>query len=233
MSNFTEKQKELDPEFTRFFDSFAFAEVPEISGIDEKTRYVAILASLLGCQGVNEFKAILPLALNSLSPVEVKEILYQSTAYLGIGRVYPFFDAANEIMEKESIELPLPSQSTTTPENRLEKGIGVQVDLFGDQMADFWKASDINRFLATNCFGDYYTRKGLDYKNRELITFCFLASLGGCELQLLAHSQANFMQGNDKEFLIEIVYQLVPYIGYPRSLNAISIVNKAAEEFEK
>ena len=100
-------------------------------------------------------------------------------------------------------------------------------------MADFWKASDINRFLATNCFGDYYTRKGLDYKNRELITFCFLASLGGCELQLLAHSQANFMQGNDKEFLIEIVYQLVPYIGYPRSLNAISIVNKAAEEFEK
>ncbi len=233
MSNFTEKQKELDPEFTGFFDSFAFAEVPESSGIDEKTRYVAILASLLGCQGVNEFKAILPLALNSLSPVEVKEILYQSTAYLGIGRVYPFFDAANEIMEKESIELPLPSQSTTTPENRLEKGIGVQVDLFGDQMADFWKASDINRFLATNCFGDYYTRKGLDYKNRELITFCFLASLGGCELQLLAHSQANFMQGNDKEFLIEIVYQLVPYIGYPRSLNAISIVNKAAEEFEK
>lgn len=233
MSNFTEKQKELDPEFTGFFDSFAFAEVPESSGIDERTRYVAILASLLGCQGVNEFKAILPLALNSLSPVEVKEILYQSTAYLGIGRVYPFFDAANEIMEKESIELPLPSQSTTNPENRLEKGIGVQVDLFGDQMADFWKASDINRFLATNCFGDYYTRNGLDYKNRELITFCFLASLGGCELQLLAHSQANFMQGNDKEFLIEIVYQLVPYIGYPRSLNAISIVNKAAEEFEK
>lgn len=230
MSNFNDEQKELDSEFTKFFDEFAFDEVPNSNGIDDRTRYIVILASLLGCQGIDEFKAILPIALESLSPVEVKEIVYQSTAYLGIGRVYPFIDATNEVMKEEGIELPLPSQSTTNPENRLERGSNAQVELFGEQMKDFWKASDINRFLAANCFGDYYTRDGLDYKARELITFCYLASLGGCEDQLAAHTLANFMQGNDKKFLIDVVSQMVPYIGYPRSLNAIAVINKVAEQ---
>ena len=30
-----------------------------------------------------------------------------------------------------------------------------------------------------NCFGDYYTRTGLDLKQREMITFCFLAAQVG------------------------------------------------------
>lgn len=233
LSNFKDEEKNLDPEFTKFFNDFAFSEVPESSDIDEKTRYTAILASLLGCQGVDEFKVILPLALKVLSPVEVKEIVYQSTAYLGIGKVYPFIGATNEVMKDEGIELPLPGQSTTNPDTRLEEGSKALIDLFGEAMVDYHKISDIHRFLAINCFGDYYTRKGLPYKTRELITFCFLASLGACEDQLYAHTQANFMQGNDKEFLIKVVYQLVPYIGYPRSLNAIATVNKAAEDFEK
>lgn len=35
--------------------------------------------------------------------------------------------------------------------------------------------------------------------------------------------------GNDKDFLIRVGSQCLPYIGYPRSLNAISCIQKAAE----
>lgn len=52
---------------------------------------------------------------------------------------------------------------------------------------------------------------------------------GGCEPQLIAHSKGNMNMGNDKEFLIKVVLQCVPYIGYPRSLNAINCINKACE----
>lgn len=82
---------------------------------------------------------------------------------------------------------------------------------------------------AANCFGDYYTRNGLDLKQRELITFCFLMAQGGCEPQLTAHAKGNMNLGNDKDFLIKVVSQCLPYIGYPRSLNAVGCVNKAAE----
>ena len=97
-------------------------------------------------------------------------------------------------------------------------------------MKEAWKSGHINRWLAENCFGDYYTRKGLSLSERELITFCFLAAQGGCEPQLIAHSKGNMNMGNDREFLIRVISQCLPYIGYPRSLNAISCVENAAKQ---
>lgn len=61
-----------------------------------------------------------------------------------------------------------------------------------------------------------------------MITFCFLTALGGCEPQLTSHAAANMRLGNDKAFLVKIVSQCLPYIGYPRSLNALRCVNDAA-----
>ena len=223
---------ETDPEFAERLEQFAFHEVVNEEGqqLDDVTRHMAVLAALLGCQGLDEFKLELARALDAgLTPVMVKEVVYQAVDYLGIGRVRPFLNAVNEILEARGIKLPLEGQATTTMENRLEKGAQAQVDIFGEGMKDAWKNGHINRWLAANCFGDYYTRTGLNLAQREMITFCLLAAQGGCEPQLTAHAGGNMNLGNDKEFLIKVVSQCLPYIGYPRSLNAINCVNKAAE----
>ena len=222
-----------DPEFTERFEFFAFDEVPneENQQLPEKTRYTAILAALIGCGGVDAYWEMLPKALeNGLTPVEVKEIVYQAADYLGYGRMLPFLVRTNEIFLEKGIKLPLPGQAATTLNNRLEKGAQAQAEIFGAHMKEAWKTGHINRWLAANCFGDYYTRKGLTLAERELITFCFLMAQGGCEPQLIAHSKGNMNMGNDKDFLIRVVSQCLPYIGYPRSLNAITCINKAAEE---
>lgn len=224
-----------DPEFIELFDNFAFDEVVNHDDLDDKTRFIAILATLLGSQAIDEFKAMLTAAYNfGISPVEMKEIVYQGVAYLGIGRVFPFLHAVNDFCKDNGIKLPLPGQSTTNQQNRLEKGIQAQVDIFGEGMRDFYQSGPqeskhINYWLADNCFGDYYTRNGLDYKQRELITFCFLAAQGGCEPQLISHVEANIKLGNDKDFLIKVISQCVPFIGYPRSLNALRCVNEASK----
>ena len=227
---------ETDPEFIERFDNFAFDEVVNSDDLDDHTRMMAILAALIGCQGIDEFKAMLPAALNfGVTPVEAKEIVYQAAAYLGIGRVFPFLHALNDILTARGVKLPLDGQATTTMETRLEAGSQAQVDIFGEVMRGFQNSGPeesrhINKWLADNCFGDYYTRKGLDYRQREMITFCFLAAQGGCEPQLTSHAAANLRIGNDKAFLIKIISQCLPYIGYPRSLNALRCVNDAAKE---
>lgn len=227
---------DTDPEFIERFDNFTFDEVIHQGEIDDKTRFIAILSTLLGCQGIDEYKAMLGAALEfGVTPVEAKEVVYQAVAYLGIGRIFPFLKATNEILTKRGISLPLEKQVTTTMENRLEKGIQAQVDIFGDGMKDFYKSGPeesrhINHWLADNCFGDFYTRTGLDYKQREMITFCFLAAQGGCEPQLTSHAKANMKIGNDKQFLIDIISQCLPYIGYPRSLNALRCVSEAEKK---
>lgn len=225
--------RKTDPEFAERFEHFTFQEVVNEEGqqLDDVTRHMAILATLLGCQGIDEFRLALPRALDAgLTPVMAKEVIYQAVDYLGIGRVRPFLDAANEILTSRGVALPLEGQATTTMKNRLEKGIDAQAEIFGGHMREAWKAGHINRWLASNCFGDYYTRTGLDLKQREMITFCFLAAQGGCEPQLTAHAKGNMNLGNDREFLIKVVSQCLPYIGYPRSLNAITCINNAAEQ---
>lgn len=223
-----------DPEFIELFDHFAFEEVPLQGELSEHTRYMAILATLLGCQGLDEFKVLMNVALGvGVTPVEVKEIIYQATAYLGIGRVLPFLKASNEIFMEMGVQLPLEDQSTTNCENRRAKGTQCQVDIFGEHMQEFYQSGPeesrhMNYWLAANCFGDYYTRTGLDYKQREMITFCFLLAQGGCEPQLTSHASANMKIGNEKQFLISIISQCLPYIGYPRCLNALRCVNEAA-----
>ena len=224
--------RETDPEFAERFEQFAFDEVVNEPGqqLDEVTRHMAILATLLGCQGTEAFRLELPCALDAgITPVMAKEIVYQAVDYLGIGRVMPFLDITNEVLSSRGVALPLEGQCTTTMENRLEKGAQAQADIFGAHMLEAWKTSHINRWLAANCFGDYYTRTGLTLAQREMITFCFLAAQGGCEPQLTAHAKGNMNLGNDKDFLIRVVSQCLPYIGYPRSLNAIVCVHKAAE----
>lgn len=224
-----------DPEFSTQFSNFAFDEVIRESKLDDRTRFLAILATLMGCQGEDAFCALVPAALKSgMTPVELKELVYQATAYLGLGRVLPFLSGANAVLEKQGVCLPLPAQGTTKPETRIEAGNQAQVDIFGKQMRGFQNSGPeetrhINRWLAGNCFGDYYTRGGLDYRQRELITFCFLAAQGGCEPQLISHAAANLRIGNDKAFLIDVVSQCLPYIGYPRSLNALRCINEAAK----
>ena len=156
--------RKTDPEFAERFEQFAFEEVPNEEGqqLDEVTRHLAILATLLGCQGVDEFKLELPRALDAgISPVMAKEVVYQAVDYLGIGRVKPFLDATNNILTQRGVKLPLEGQATTTMENRLEKGIQAQVDIFGDGMKEAWKNGHINRWLADNCFGDYVHPRGI------------------------------------------------------------------------
>lgn len=230
--------KETDPEFAEIIANFSQGEVAEANRLTEKEQMLCILSAVLGCQGMGEFQNMLHAALNAgVAPIAIKEVIYQATAYLGIGRTYDFLMAANQIMEQHGIKLPLASQATTNEKTRFEDGLAKQVELFGENMAK--RQTDgpvlrrnINRWLADNCFGDYYTRTGLNDQEREMITFCFILAQGGCENQLRGHTAGNLGVGNDKEKLYSVVEQCMPYIGYPRSLNAMNIIDEVSRAME-
>ena len=156
---------------------------------------------------------------------EIQEVLYQAVAYLGIGMVYPFLIIMNKYVDK-----PLKSASTTNRDNRIELGNEKQCELFGEHMRGFQTSGPeeerhIKRWLAGNCFGDNYTRIGLTGAQREMITFCFLSALG-TESQLKSHIGGNFHVGNDAHYLINVISNCMPYIGYPRTLNAIRCIHE-------
>lgn len=227
-----------DPELIEIFDNFTFAEVLGYGDLDVKTRMMCILASCIAGAAQTEFRTMLEGALNvGVTPVEAKEVVYQAVPYVGMARTVDFVHIVNGVLTARGVALPLEGQSATSPETRFEKGLAVQKAIFGERIDAMRAAAPENQkhmqdYLSANCFGDYVSRGGLDAKVRELLTFSMLLTLGGCEPQLRGHIQGNLNVGNDKRTLLAVVTQLLPYTGYPRTLNAIACLNEAIPENE-
>ena len=223
--------KTNDADLESIFNNFLYAEVYNHGTLDPKLRELVTLVSLTASQGNDMIKDHVEIALNvGASPIEIKEALYQCSPYVGFPRVFAALEKANEVFKEKNISLPIESQSTVTEETRFDKGLETQVSIFGDAIhAAHSNAAPnqkhIQNFLSANCFGDFYTRTGLDLKTRELLTFIMLISLGGTEPQATAHANANIGMGNTKDMMLEAVTQCLPFIGYPRTLNAITIIN--------
>lgn len=229
--------EENDPEFIEFFKNFAFDEVLKNSSLDNRSRMLIMLATLITNQSLNEYKIMVTGALNlGVTPIEIKEVVYGAVPYAGMAKAYEFLIVTNEIFTEKGINLPLEKQGTTTRENRMEKGLATQYEIMGKKPIDSMRENAVKGqehiidFLQGYCFGDYYTRGGLSLKDRELVTFAIIASLGGCESQLRGHTLGNLNVGNDKKTLVSTITCLCPYIGFPRTLNALNIINETCKE---
>jgi 4-carboxymuconolactone decarboxylase len=225
-----------DPELIVTFDNFAFDEVLRHGNLDTRTRLMVQLAALIASQALGEYRVMLGAALTvGVTPIEAKEIVYQAVPYVGMAKVFDFIHATNDVLTGRGISLPLEGQSTTTPETRAEKGLAVQKEIVGagriDQMYATAAPDEVHfqHFLSANCFGDHYTRNGIDVKTRELLTFAMLISMGGCEPQAKGHVAANLNVGNDRGVLLSVVTELLPFIGYPRTLNALAVINEVTK----
>jgi 4-carboxymuconolactone decarboxylase len=230
------KAQLTDPELIEMFDNFAFDDVIAHDQMDVKLRMLMITASTIGSQALTEYKMFVNAALNvGVTAVEIKEVLYQAVPYVGIAKVIDFIYTTNEIFKERGIALPLAQQSTTTRETRKEVGLAKQKEIVGNRIDEMYKNSPkdllhIQEFLSANCFGDFVTRNGLNVRKREMVTLSFLIALGGTESQIKGHIQGNANVGNSRQDLINLVTQLIPYVGYPRALNAITCLNEILPE---
>lgn len=236
-----EKYKELlnrdfavskeDEDLQNIFNNFVYGEVYNHGNLEPKLRELITLVSLTASDGNNMIAEHVEAALNvGASAIEIKEALYQCAPYVGFPRVFSALKEANKVFKDKNIKLPLPSQATVSDNTRFEKGLEIQTNTFGQRILDAHanapeNQKHIQNYLSAMCFGDFYTREGLDMKTRELLTFIMIISLGGQEAQATGHARGNLSVGNSKDTLIEAVTQCIPYIGYPRTLNAINIIN--------
>ena len=112
-------------------------------------------------------------------------------------------------------------------ETRFQRGCELlrQVDDEGGEtvissLADI--APDLGRYIVEFAFGDIYAREGLSLQERELVTIASLLTAGGCEPQLRVHLNGARNVGVPPEKIVETLIHCVPYVGFPRVLNAVS-----------
>lgn len=106
----------------------------------------------------------------------------------------------------------------------LAKIDGAAAEVVFDSLKDL--APELNDLMLEFAFGTIYERGVLNFKQRELITITSLLTQGGCENQLRVHIQAPLNVGLTQEEIIETFIHCVPYVGFPRVLNAIFVAKE-------
>ncbi|VDG19726.1 4-carboxymuconolactone decarboxylase [Lactobacillus plantarum ZJ316] [Lactiplantibacillus mudanjiangensis] len=84
-------------------------------------------------------------------------------------------------------------------------------------------APDVGTYILEFAFGDIYARPGLDLKQRELITITALLTQGNTADQLKVHLNGCLNVGLTQTEIIETMIHCIPYVGFPKVLNAITV----------
>lgn len=221
---------EMNPDYSDIINNFIYGDVYNQSDLlDLRQRELITLVSLTANQSYDLLKQHVQGALNvGLTPDEILEAIYHTTPYAGIATTYGAVTAATEVLLENGVSLPLESQRQVNDGGRFEGGASIQAELYG--MNPSRNGNHISEFVTEFCFGDFYSRGAVELKTRQLLTMCTLANLG--LPQLSAHVQGSYNVGYSREEIVAAITQCMPYMGVPRTLNAISTVNQILDEVE-
>ena len=222
-----------DPEMLAILQKYIFGEVFTVGELDNKTREMITVTSLAVQQTLPQLKAHINAALNvGVTPVELREAIYQCAPFIGFPKTLNALEVLNQVFKERNIKTPLESTATVKEEERFEKGSAIQDPLYGDEIKKSLEGlpddtgAEVARFLTEVCFGDFYTREGLDLKTRELLVISILVTTGNSET-LKSHIKGNLKAGNSKETITAAIIQCLPYVGFPNTIKALKTLKEA------
>ncbi|MDO4179119.1 MAG: carboxymuconolactone decarboxylase family protein [Phascolarctobacterium sp.] len=221
-----------EKEMSQLMTKFIYGDIyTEVKTIDPAMRELLTIAVLTASNTTDDLEIYIKGALNAgATPSAIRETIYQCTPYIGFPRVKAALNKMQGAFKQAKVKLPLDVNGTVNDKTRFNNGLATQKEIFGAAIDNMYKNSSndqqhININLSANCFGDYYTRQVLDLKEREMITFACVSTIGGADPQVKAHVNGNLLVGNTRQQLLDIITIALPYIGYPRTLNALAAIN--------
>ena len=99
------------------------------------------------------------------------------------------------------------------------------------KLVEFYKSldADLSDYIVSFAFGDIYSRTSLTKQEQTMVTISTLVALG-TEPQLKLHINVGFNVGLTKEKIVGALIHCIPYIGFPRVLNALTLVKEVMTE---
>ena len=125
----------------------------------------------------------------------------------------------------------------TMDKKRYEKGLAVRRAVLGPEHVDesLRSADDFTRpmqeLVTEYCWGEIWTRPGLDRRTRSFINLAMLTALNRPH-EIRLHVRGALNNGLTKEELMEVFLQSAIYCGVPAALDAMRVAKEVFAEIE-
>jgi 4-carboxymuconolactone decarboxylase len=230
-----ESLRDVAPDLGRYIVEFAYGDVYVRPGLTAQQRQLVTIGALAAHgDTAPQLNFHIDAALRvGVSPVEIVEALFQIVPFMGFARALNAVGVAREVFAQRGVTFEPPVQ--TDGRDRYERGEEKLVEVDGQHGLDVIEslrdiAPDLGRYIVEFTFGDVYYRPWLSMPLRQLVTVGALTAFGDTSSVLRVHLGAALNVGLSRTQVIEALIHVVPYAGFPRVLNAITVAREVFEE---
>ncbi|MCD8166088.1 MAG: carboxymuconolactone decarboxylase family protein [Bacteroides sp.] len=226
----------ISPELTRFIIEYSFGDVYFLPSLNNKTKEVAVVSSLIAQGAIPQLKVHLNGALNSGCSInEVKEIILQMSVYTGFPRSINAMNAFKEVLHDRAEKGITDEIGKDVPmeENRNRYTVGAeylsllskgQEQVLRDNYGEL--SPELVQFTIEYGYGDIFSRDNLEMKYRQVATIAALATLGSLQPQLKFHMEGALQIGLCKEEIKEVLLLMTVYAGFPAAINGMNVLKE-------
>jgi len=118
-----------------------------------------------------------------------------------------------------------------------DKGLQTRREVLGDAYVDASLKTadefgrDMQELVTQYCWGDIWTRPGLDRKTRSFLNLAMLAALNRPH-ELKAHVRGAINNGLSKDEIKEVFLQVAIYCGVPAAIDSFRVARETFKEMD-
>jgi 4-carboxymuconolactone decarboxylase len=122
-------------------------------------------------------------------------------------------------------------------QERLERGLELRREVLGNGYVDNALAAateftrPIQEYVTETCWGDVWSRPGLDRRTRSLVNLAMLTALNRMT-EFGAHVRGAWRNGCTEQEIQEVLLQTAAYCGAPAALEAFRMAEKVLSELK-
>ena len=235
--------KDVSPELSRFIIEYSFGEIYSLNTLDNKSKEIVAVSSLIALGAIPQLKVHLNGALNTGSSInEVKEVILQMSVYCGFPKCINAMNALKEVLNERKDKGVIDKEGRTATNNTaIDKyTLGVEyLKMLKENQEQILQENyqelspELVQFTIEYGYGDIFSRDNLDKRYRQIATISALATLGNVQPQLKFHIEAGLNIGLTVDEIKEIMLMMTVYRGFPSAINGTNSLKEVIEENEK
>jgi len=230
---------DIAPDMARFLVAFAYGDIYARPALDAATRQIATIAVLTALGNAEpQLKWHIDASLNiGIAPREIVETIYVQTVYSGFPAGLNAIFAARDVFQARRTDYR-PPEPEGDPADRRGRGLRTLEETSkgaGQKVIESMKdiAPDMADFIIDFSYGTIFCRNILSPRQKEIVAVAGMAAAGNMKPQLKVHISAALNIGMTKEEIVEIMYHVIVYAGFPAALNGISALREVLSESDR